>query len=313
MAIKKTGKFDLRCSGAVQSAFLLHPKYSRMKDAVDAGIQMVKAGDWAFAQYLPSSDAKLALKSCLPEIARKQQNNGMWFRGNTEAWAYGILKALKKADLLPQVIGENGLRYDPYQRFVIASDEWGFLVRRNIVQRPLHTDSALQAKLIANQGKQTTNGSWGDTISETALVMEKLLELGVPEDDPALAKGTQWLLSQFQDRIELRRLRCTIQNLFNTPDCRAEHKAAARILAHNKLTCCCFDMIPIIQTALALRVLVRMGLAKNPKVEAAFRGLLELQTNRKQPGQELPPVPIGGWCAWLYRRKLEAREKAKRR
>jgi hypothetical protein len=236
----------------------------------------------------------------------------MWFRRNPEACTYGVLKALKRADLLPQILRKKRLRRDPYQRFAKAPDEWGLLVRRNIIQRLLNTDSALQARLIASQGNQLADGSWGGTVSETALAMEKLLDLGVEDEDPMLTEGTRWLLSQFQDRIESSRLRCALRNLFTTPDHRAEYAATARILCHRAIARSCFVLMPTIQTALALRVLVRMGLAKDAKVESAFRSLLGLQTKQDQPMQDLPPMPIGCWCAHRYRRKLEALKRAGR-
>ena len=121
----KPGQWDLRCPEAVQSAFLLHSRYGKMPRAHEAGKAMVARGNWGFAQYLPPREARTSLESVLSEITRKQQRTGMWFRKNAEAHTYPILKALKRARLLPGLLEEGGLRYDPYQRFREADDEWG--------------------------------------------------------------------------------------------------------------------------------------------------------------------------------------------
>jgi hypothetical protein len=313
----KPGKVDLRCPEAVQSAFLLHSKYSKMQEAIETGLHMVQKGDWAFAQYLSPSNAKRALDPCLPEIVRKQQRSGMWFRKNAEVYSYGILKGLKQADLLPELINGKVLRHDPYQCFANAQDEWGFLVRRNIMKEPVDTDRTLQAKLIsAYTSTQRKDGSWGHTVSETALIMEKLLELGMPPKDIYIKRGTEWLLAQFQESITRKRpnssLEIIVQSLFSTDDCGAESAAVSRILNHNTIAASCFVSIPIIQTALALRILVRLGFENNKKVNSAFSSLLDMQTTQEKTQKALA-APLGGWCAHQCRFKLEERAKAIRR
>lgn len=120
----KPGQVELRCPETVQSAFLLHSKFGRMPEAIEAGVRMVTAGDWTFAKYLPPADAKRALELCLPEIVRRQQSTGMWFRKNAEIYTYDILKALSRAHLLPELIEKGLLRYDPYRHFARADDDW---------------------------------------------------------------------------------------------------------------------------------------------------------------------------------------------
>jgi len=313
----RPGRCDLRCPEAVQSAFLLHSEFGSLPGAIAAGVQMVQSGNWAFAQYLPPSDARRALNHCLPEIVRAQQKTGMWFRKHSEPYTYPILKALAHAELLPELIERAVLRHDPFQRFAQAADEWGFLVRKNIMQKPLADDKALRVQLVAAQSKpQNADGSWGHTVSETALTVEHLLELGVPLSDARLTRAAQWLLSQFQNHIERGRagssLALAVQDLFTSSNRSAEHAGASRLLQGHKLACSCFGLTPFVQTGLALRALVRLGYEQDEKVRRAFASLLDLQTKRQEPLLTLPPVPVGGWCVHVCKFKVAARAKANR-
>lgn len=286
-----------------------------MEKAVEVGVRMVRDGNWAFAQYLSAEDAKWALEPCLPEIARKQQRSGMWFRKNAEAYTYPILKALRKADLLPRMIDEGILRYNPYERFEGALDEWGLLVRLNIMGVALGADKSLQSRLISEcKSKQNASGAWDGTVAGTALWIEKLLELGLAPGESCLTKGAEWLLSQFQESIERKRPNVSwgivIGNTFTCQDCSSEFQSAGHILTHHKLAASCFVSIPIIQTALAIRALIRLGYERHEKVKRAMDSLLDIQTKTKDFSEDLGEVPLGYWCAHQCRFKLEQRKKA---
>jgi hypothetical protein len=314
----KPGQWDLRCPEAVQSAFLLHSRYGRMPQAHEAGQTMVARGNWGFAQYLPSRVARKALESALPEIVRRQQRNGMWFRKNAEARSYPILKALKRAELLPELLEKGGLRHGPYQRFREADDEWGYLVRRGIMESCLPGDGVLHERLVSAYAvERKADGSWAGSVARTALVMERLLELGLPPDDPVLRAGSRWLLSQFRETLERKRpgrsWGITIRDMFTTGDCQHEWRAAAEFLSHHGLTASCFVSIPLVQTGLALRVLVRLGHEGDERVAKAFASLLDMQTRPGGFAADLGDLPLGHWCANKCRFKLEARENARRR
>jgi hypothetical protein len=100
-------------------------------------------------------------------------------------------------------------------------------------------------------------------------------------------------------------------DVFTTSDSYAEFLSAGRILIQHKLAASCFVSLPIIQTALALRTLVRLGHESHPFVNRTFNGLLAIQTKAKDFGVDLGDVPLGFWCAHQCRFKLEE-EKARR-
>jgi hypothetical protein len=72
----KPGQVDLRRQEAVQSTYLIASNYGTRTEAIEACVHMVKSGNWVFAQYLPSEDARRVLDPCLAQIVPKQQRPG---------------------------------------------------------------------------------------------------------------------------------------------------------------------------------------------------------------------------------------------
>jgi len=288
-----------------------------MPEAIEVGVRMVDRGNWAFAQYLPREATARALGPHLAAIAKAQQKTGLWFKKNAEAYSVDILKGLAKAFLIDDLVERRVLRYDPVQPFAESADEWGFLVRR-VTNRPAKQDAALQKEIVSRYAReQCKDGSWGGTVAGTALVAERLLELGVAPYDPVLRKSADWLLDQFVGSVERSRpnssLCIQMEHVFTTGDCGQEHAATGRFLMHHQIAPSCFLSLPIIQTALALRSLVLLGHESHPNVKLAFDSLLDIQTGYNHYTEQLPPIPVGHWCAHQCRFKLEEREKARRR
>ena len=297
---KKTGAWDLRCNEAVLSAMLTHPRYRDAGDFARRGVEVVTRGDWSFAFHLPAEEAHDALAPALETIARKQQRSGMWFRKNAEAHSWGILRALKHSGHLDEMIANGRLRHDPFQGFAARNDAWGLLVRRNIMGRPADGDDALQARLVDKIiSEQMPDGDWDGAVSATALRIERLLDLGMYRGNPPLDRAGKWILGQFRESVERRRPRASwsifIPDTF-TADCGAEFRAAQRLLPELTMARACFASIPILQTALAVRALVRLGRGDDKRVIRACESLLEMEVkpHEKSAGKvKLHP----GWCA----------------
>ncbi len=167
----KPGACDLRCSEAVLSAMLAHPRHGRRADFLAWGAEMVRGGNWAFARHLPRDVARPALEADRERIVAKQA-------------------------------------------------------------RDLFTAHYV-----------------------------------------------------------------------------AEFRAAQDRHPHMKLARSCFMNVPVIQTALALRAVIALGLGEDPRAEKSFESLLDLrlQPGEKPSGKNCQAGPFGNWCAHQIRFKIEDR------
>ena len=312
----KPGAFDLRCNEAVLSAFLCNPLYRAQSRLIDMGRQMVARGNWAFAYYLLPSVTEESLAGILPEIARKQQSTGLWFRNNAPIHSYLILRALKHSGLLEKPYSEM-LRHDPFRWFRMDNDEYGFLARRNIIKEPRPDDAQRQRELLARIAEsQQSDGSWGGAVSATALQMERLMEFGAGQADHIVQKGAKWLLQQYRPSVEFRRSGASwtvsMEHVFTTDDCGKEFRDAQAMLQQTKLAASCFECLPMIQTAIALRVLSRLGRHSEERVASSFHSLAKLQVKNEDIKGLAVNASCGDWCAHKCRFKLEEQSKCRR-
>ena len=305
---RELGCWNLRCDEAVLSAMLIHPRHGKERRFVGRGVQMVKQGNWAFAVHLPSKAAHDALIGLASAIARRQQRSGLWSRSESNPLSFAILHALAHAKLLAPLRADGQLRYDPVQPFAARQDFYGLMVRDGISHELLPDDHLLRKELQEQCLKQQkTDGSWGGVVSETALSIERLLDLGLLPTLPALRRAAAWMLGQSRN-VEPRRGKATcslqVKDVLTT-ESRAELTRARELLPHRKLAGPCFLLIPIVPTALALRALVRLGLGRDARVKRAYDSLLDMEVREGEHalGRALSP----GWCGFKCRFKLEAR------
>ena len=210
------------------------------------------------------------------------------------------------------------LRYDPYKRFSESSDFYGFLVRRNIIGAMLPDDALLQRRLVSQITEmQREDGSWEETVVMTSLQMERLLELGLNINEACIKKGASWIFNQFRESIERRRPKDSwgvfVQNVFTSEDCGAEFRSALEEMPEEEPKHGCFMSLPLIQTALALRVLVSLGFENDSRVLNSYESLLDIQLLPECQSLLDSQRPAGSWCAIGCRRMLEEKVKAERR
>lgn len=222
------------------------------------------------------------------------------------------------AQMLPNLVTSGVLRYDPYKRFSESSDFYGFLVRRNIIGATLPDDALLQRQLVSQiMAMQREDGSWEGTVVMTSLQIECLLELGLNADEAYITKGAAWIFSQFRESIERRRPEASwgvfVQNVFTSEDCGAEFRGALEEIPKEDPKHGCFMSLPLIQTALALRVLVCLGFENDKRVLNAYESLFEVQLLPECQSLLDSQRPSGSWCAIGCRRMLEEKVKAERR
>lgn len=301
----------MRCTDAVLSAFLSHPVYQTRQEIIKTGIEVAQK-NWSFAYYLSPDSADYALRNCLNKIIKEQRPTGLWEKKYGEKKAYFILRALKHAGMLPDLITNGILKYDPYKPFLENSDLYGFMVRKNIMGIMLPDDSDLQRQLISQiTTMQEKDGSWNDSVVTTSFRIERLLELGLEPDDPALMKGANWIFSQFRESIERRRPKANwgvfIHNTFTNEDCGVEFRSALEEIPEGIPRNSCFSSLPLIQTGLALRVLSRLGFENDERVIKSYESLLDINVPPKHEPELL------GWCSHQCRFLLEDRVKAERK
>jgi len=300
----------MRCNDAILSAFLSHPIYQTRQDIIETGIELTQK-NWGFAYYLPPDSANYALNQCLKKIVKEQRTTGLWEKKYWEKKAYAILRSLKHARMLPDLITNSIIKYDPYKSFSENKDLYGFLVRKNIMGMMLSDDSDLQRQLISETTTtQEKDGSWNGTVVTTAFRIERLLELGIDFNDPIIMKATDWILSQYRETIERRRPKATwsvfMHSVFTNEDCGTEFRSALEEIPEGIPRNSCFGSLPLIQTGLALRVLVRLGFKDDERVIKSYESLLDVNVPPKHnPG-------LLGWCSHSCRFLLEDRVKAER-
>jgi len=74
------------------------------------------------------------------------------------------------------------------------SDYYGFLARREQTRGAPELARHLRGDLLAKQGR---DGSWGDgNLAATSEAIWRLLDLGIPSDSGAVARGLDWLFGQ---------------------------------------------------------------------------------------------------------------------
>jgi len=234
----------------------------------------------------------------------------MWKRKYAERRSYGILRALKHAGMLERVASGKVLKFDPLKPFVQSDDLYGYLVRRNVTGATLSTDAGLQSRLVRSiTGEQKQNGSWSDTVTGTAMQLELLLDLGLSASSPPAKRGATWLLRQYQDSVRGHgggdRVVAHVNSMFTTASRGAECQSALTLVPEGDPKGGCFGSLPLIQTGLAIRALVRLGHADDPRVHQSCRSLLDIAVPN-------PTRWCGIGCRHMLERKIVEERKAKR-
>jgi hypothetical protein len=303
----------MRCQQAVLAAFLSHPRL-RTHPAI---VRSAEQAGWEMARFLSPAIARAALLRDRAEVVARQAKTGFWkppARGKREhapSLSADILRGIHRAGLLKEIgTADLPLRYDPFPPFGERDDSHGLMVRR-LYKRPADDDSALTDRLIgATLGRQQADGGWEGTVMSTALALDRLFDLGLFVDAPAITRGAHWLLAQYRENfLRRRRLLVTANSLFCSADCNAEFAAAQREIPEAIPVGACYVHLPLIPTGLALRALVTAGYAAHPRVEASFDALLAMAVPYADLHEDTGGEGVW-WCAHKCYFRLENEVKA---
>ncbi|MFX1455891.1 MAG: hypothetical protein ACFFDB_11010 [Promethearchaeota archaeon] len=302
-SLSMTSTTHLRCKVGVLAAFLAHPKYQSSEDLIRETKKYVLGhhAKWAYAFHLPKEEALEVLSKCLPEISRRQQSTGMWKQKNAEIYTYGILRALKHAELLNQ----DSFHYDLYQGFREKTDLISTLVRRNIMNETTNEENVV-AELFSTQRK---NGSWFNSLSATCFQLQTLIELGIDAKHESVSMAIRWLFEQFYEKFEggARTWRFNFENIFLTGNYADEQDGFQRVAPeHGKMVCISSlqsgsgsSIIgnPAITTAIALYTLTKLGYGTDKRILDAYENLYNIRGFSESKGE----INEYSWCVAIYK------------
>ncbi len=155
------------------------------------------------------------------------------------------------------------------------------------------TPSADERQAI--QAEQETDGSFGHTVTATVIQIERMLALGVPQNNPVILAGIAYLLSQRKDTLQGMHTnaayKLAAKSIFTTKDRNAEFQAATTLKPEWLPRHLCFHTMAMIPNAVCLNLLVRLGLEHDAGVSAALESQYALYckhsgfcaTNIKKP------------------------------
>jgi hypothetical protein len=306
---KMQGDKDMRCSTAVIQALMLHPNYKQHDWIMKEAIKMAKPHfknqwDVGFLLNLPVKNAYEIIEPEIPRLIKTQKPNGLWKVKDSKRISYGILKALKYSEHLTILIDELCLRCDPFLSFREDNDYYGFVVRKNIMGKLLPDDAKLKEKLVSEVLiNQDANGSWNNTVISTSSHIETLLELGIKIGDPNIRRGAHWLFSVYSEDIYRQSNNMggflVAHNMFSSQNRDEEFKSALAERPEWNPKGLCYMHLPMIQTGVALKTLIKLGFGNDKRVISACDNFLELRQT------------YGGWCDSNIRNGLIAKKKAK--
>lgn len=295
----------MRCQTSAIQALAMHPQYADevMEEAMEMAKALFKKSlDCTFIINMPVENARAIVEPEIPRLIKTQRPSGMWKIKDCRRISYGVLKALKHSESLMILLKENRFRHDPFKSFYDGDDYYDFVVRLNIMEAPLPSDTYLQERLVSDIfAEQNENGHWNGTVISTSNHIEKLMELGIGYDDARIQKSADWLLSMCAE--DVRRFSKNMggyvvaHNMFSTQDRGEEFKSALAEKPEWKPVGLCYRHLPMIQTGTALKALIKLGFDDDRRVIAACDNLLEIRRT------------YGGWCDSNIRNGLIAKQK----
>ncbi|MEI7833073.1 MAG: hypothetical protein WCJ56_07750, partial [bacterium] len=236
----------MRCNQAVLSAFLVHPQY---KNSPALTHFMLEKLGFENARYAQPKVARALVERHCDTLVAQQTRTGFWkpaARGNKShapAVSYHILCGIHQAGMLPEIgTASLPLLYDPFAPFAQLDNIYGVLVRR-LYNAPLPDDEMTVTRLCNEiVAQQHDNGSWAGTVVSTALMMIRLMELGLPTDAPAITLGAEWLLTQYRETFPRRKI--IANSLFCSENCQSELASAQREIPEAIPVFACYGHLP---------------------------------------------------------------------
>ena len=281
----------LRCTAAGLIPLMNSRRYAGISQTLfqekqRAFADIIRHKSYYLLRALPKDMAKALLTPVLPDILSRQMKNGLWRAKNAAKATFHILAALDHAGLCDTA----ACKVSPLQNLGDCYDEYALLIKRLLGAAATAEDEHALDKLrreIADQ--QAADGSFAGTVTGTVIHIERLLDLGLPEDDPVITRGARYLLSQRKPMLQgmhtSEPYSLSVPDVFTTEDRDAEFQAAQTYKPEWLPRHVCFHTMAMIPNAVCLTLLLRLGLEEDPGVSAALQSLYALYQRH------------GGFCA----------------
>ena len=281
----------LRCTVAGLIPLMNSRQYAATADTLFrdnlAGFEaIIRHKSYYLLRTLPVKTARTLLAPVMPGITAKQMKNGLWRGKNGVQTTFDIISAFDHAGLMDT----STVPHSPLAAVRDEYDEYALLIKRLLQAEFTQEDSrALAALMREIVSTQQANGSFVDTVTGTVIHMNRLLDLGMPQDDPVIMRGADYLLAQRKPSLQGIHTSGTypliVSDVFTTEDRTTEFQAALTYRPEWLPSHVCFRTMAIIPNAVCLILLLRLGLESAPGVSAALSSLYDLY------------VRHGGLCA----------------
>jgi hypothetical protein len=155
------------------------------------------------------------------------------------------------------------------------------LIKKNIFGTLSEKDEEMITDYINDiYGKQESNGSWGNTVIETSIYLEKLTELGLTSGDEPVSLGCNYLFSNMNSVFPAHHVGSAYgfeaEFMFSGKDRSMEFEAAQKLKPEWIPRAVCFHHLGVIQNSVALITLLRLGFEKNDSVIRAIDNLYNI-------------------------------------
>ena len=242
---------------------------------------IIRHESYYLLRELPASIARQLLADQIPALLAAQKKSGMWKVKDTERITYDILAALQQIGALDGGRPEWAPRYCPLGYLEGRFGSYALLIRKRIYHVESEADRQATEALIAEiRGRQNESGSWAETVVGTVVHLERLIELGVSRDDPAIAAGVAFLFAHlhadFQGVHTSMPYGLTAHQVFSSADRHREFEAAATLKPEWLPRHVCFRTMAVIPNSVCLALLVRIGLESDRRVALALDSLYRL-------------------------------------
>lgn len=265
--------------------------------------KIMKTKSYYLIRDLPVKIASQILLPEIPKILLAQKSNGSW--NNSTRDTFNILSSFQHIGVLDDLVANNKLK-NAAEQLTDKVDYYSLLIKSAIYKQTSEHDIKEANKLLQEIRKiQSENGSWEDNVVATVYHIEKLVNLGVTLNDPAVQKAIGFLLRNLNSEWTAlqgsgKPYGMQSQFFFSTPNRDLEFEATKKYYKENDPKLICFRHLGVMQDSLCLKLLVRLGFEHDKRIEASLDSVYSIYKE------------YNSLCYFRIQKKFVANERKKR-
>ena len=281
----------LRCIVAGMIPILMSEKYSGLHENILANSRsyfdsILKSESYYILRYLPPDILKEFAQSHIIEVLKKQRKTGLWKIKDAHRITYDIYAALKRMRILTETLNSGLIKYDTLSCIIGNYDYNSLLIKKNIFNTLTEEDSKIISNYINKiSARKESNGSWGNTVIETSVYLEKLTELGLISDNKVVSLGCDYLFSNLNPELPAHHVGkpygFKTDYMFSGKDRGREFEAAKKLKPEWMPRAVCFHHVGVIQNSVALMTMLRLGFEKDDFIMRAIDNLYNIYSQYK--------------------------------